>query len=1071
MRMIGLIEGKDKPTRGEGNFAKGLFILLALMALQANRSVAAQGVLLDSFEELKGWNARPSGGAHMEIAQDAGHTGMGMRLDFDLQTGGRYITAQKSFSIALPKNYTFSFYVRGEAPINNLELKLIDPLGQNVWWHVEQDFSFPTDWQLITINESDIEFAWGPADGGIMKQVGTLELSISAGIGGKGSVWLDELRFEERAPTRPYKPTPLVRASTSTDGHDPVLVLNSDPSTSWKSGVLAEDQWLLIDFLTNREYGGIVIDWDPEDYATAYEVQISEDGAHWKLAYTGTGSNGGRDYIYMPNVESRYLRLELKQSSRDQGYGIRTIYIEPIEFSSSPNHFFKVIAKDAPRGIYPKYFYGEQTYWTVVGVDGDDKEGLLNEEGLLEVDKGSFSIEPFLYTDGKLITWNEANLEQELEQGYLPIPSVIWRCDPLALKITAFATGEPGASTLYIRYQLQNPEAQPQHVRLFLALRPFQVNPPWQSLNMVGGVTQIRELASAGHTVRVNRDKAVISLTLPDRFGAATFDQGTVLDYLLKGKLPPQTEISDPLGYASGVLEYSLDLPPGTSQEVYIAIPFHDPKPVEATQGNDFGHKQFEEAKRYWKAKLDRVEIQLPPTAQKILHTLKSTLAYILINRDGPAIQPGSRNYARSWIRDGALSSAALLGLGYTEEVREFIKWFARNQFADGKIPCCIDRHGPDPVPEHDSNGEFIYTVMEYYRYTRDVGFLREMWPYVVQTVEYIDSLRQQRLAEEFKTEPKLPFYGLMPESISHEGYASQPVHSYWDDFFTLRGLKDAATMATVSVEEEHADRFAALRDAFQTDLYISIARTMARHGINYLPASVEYGDFDPTSTTVAVAPGGELQNLPKLALQRTYEDYYRYFLRRRNGEIAWGKYTPYELRIVGTLTRLGLRKSALEVLEFFLADQRPTVWNQWSEIVWHDPKAPRFIGDMPHTWVGSDYLRSVRSLFAFEQEADQTLVVAAGLPLEWVESENGVTIKRLPTYYGTLNYRLWREAPGEWRLSLSGDLTLPPGKLIVKPPLVRPLKGVTVNGKAVITFDADSTIIGEFPAEVVLQH
>jgi hypothetical protein len=91
MRMIGLIEGKDKPTRGEGNFAKGLFILLALMALQANRSVAAKGVLLDSFEELKGWNALPSGGAHMEIAQDAGHTDMGMRLDVDLQTGGRYI--------------------------------------------------------------------------------------------------------------------------------------------------------------------------------------------------------------------------------------------------------------------------------------------------------------------------------------------------------------------------------------------------------------------------------------------------------------------------------------------------------------------------------------------------------------------------------------------------------------------------------------------------------------------------------------------------------------------------------------------------------------------------------------------------------------------------------------------------------------------------------------------------------------------------------------------------------------------------------------------------------------------
>ena len=32
-------------------------------------------------------------------------------------------------------------------------------------------------------------------------------------------------------------------------------------------------------------------------------------------------------------------------------------------------------------------------------------------------------------------------------------------------------------------------------------------------------------------------------------------------------------------------------------------------------------------------------------------------------------------------------------------------------------------------------------------------------------------------------------FFGLLPESISHEGYSSKPMHSYWDDFFALQGL------------------------------------------------------------------------------------------------------------------------------------------------------------------------------------------------------------------------------------------------------------------------------------------
>jgi hypothetical protein len=39
----------------------------------------------------------------------------------------------------------------------------------------------------------------------------------------------------------------------------------------------------------------------------------------------------------------------------------------------------------------------------------------------------------------------------------------------------------------------------------------------------------------------------------------------------------------------------------------------------------------------------------------------------------------------------------------------------------------------------------------------------------------------------------KRAFFGLLPESISHEGYAKRAVHSFWDDLFALRGLQDAA--------------------------------------------------------------------------------------------------------------------------------------------------------------------------------------------------------------------------------------------------------------------------------------
>src|SRR5581483_11320127 len=143
-----------------------------------------------------------------------------------------------------------------------------------------------------------------------------------------------------------------------------------------------------------------------------------------------------------------------------------------------------------------------------------------------------------------------------------------------------------------------------------------------------------------------------------------------------------------------------------------------------------------------------------------------------------------------------------------------------------------------------DSGGELVWAVAEYYRYTHDVGFLHDMWPRVVAAVEYLDALRKRRMTDEYRTGDKAVFYGLLPESISHEGYAAHPVHSYWDDFFALRGFKDAAELAAIVGDDERAARYAALRDDFRGTLLASIARTMTTHGIDYIPGSADLGDF-----------------------------------------------------------------------------------------------------------------------------------------------------------------------------------------------------------------------------------
>src|SRR5207247_10647980 len=231
-------------------------------------------------------------------------------------------------------------------------------------------------------------------------------------------------------------------------------------------------------------------------------------------------------------------------------------------------------------------------------------------------------------------------------------------------------------------------------------------------------------LAYATGAVWLKRRKAVIRLTAPSGFGVAALEQAAVTEYLLSGDLPAEDAVSDGCGYASGALRYDLDLRPGSARDVYLATPFGaaDPALAPSSRGVD-GAEQFDLAVREWSAKLGRVDIRLPATVRAFSDTFRTAAAHILINRDGPAFQPGPRRYARSWIRDGATMAAALLRAGCTGEVRDYVRWYARHQAPDGTIPCCVDRTSPDWRAGYDSQGELIYAVMENFRLTGDRAF------------------------------------------------------------------------------------------------------------------------------------------------------------------------------------------------------------------------------------------------------------------------------------------------------------------------------------------------------------
>jgi hypothetical protein len=1055
--------------------AHALFRAAAFLLLLPHSAPArAPGTTLDSFDDIAGWHGVTSHGSasHVSLTSVRGRTGNAMLIEYAFLGHMGSAAAEKRFGVRLPANYQISFDLRGEGPPNNFVIRLMDSLG-NVWWVNRSNFVFPASWTRMTIRKSQIQYGWGPSGGGDLRALDRFMLMVDVVEGGKGRIWIENLCME---PLYEGGNPPLrVLASSSEQGYWPHPDSGGNAVTGWRSLTGKKEAWLQADCGRGRDLGGLVVVWEKGRRAGSFDVLLSDDGRSWRTAYRAVECGGERSCVFLGESAPRFIRLNLKDAGKERAFGIRRLDLKGPEFGFSVNDFFRGIASESPRGWYPRYLCGEQSYWTIVGAPGDSRKALVNEQGMIETDKLSCSLEPFLYTEGGLTTWNDAALTQHLEKEYLPIPSVRWQTnDSLLLTTTALAAGTPGSSSLLVRYSVANRSARRREGKLFVAMRPFQVNPPWQTFTIVGGVARIDTISYDG-AVHLN-GISVVPLTEPSAFGAAQFDAGELTGYLCEGRVPPARGVIDHFGYASAALRYDFDIPPGGSKEVVLGIPWHGdrspglPGQVRPEDAPLWFDSVLAGVSASWDSLLHGVDITLPREAGAIVNTVKSNLAYILINADGPALQPGARTYQRSWVRDGALTSAALLEMGIDPPVRRYIDWYATYQYPDGMIPAVVESRGPEPTPEHDSHGEFLYMIREYFSFSRDTAWLKGKWGSVWKTFRYIQSLRNERKTDRYRrgTPLERACYGLVPASISHEGYCPAPMHSYWDDFFILRGLRDAALIAPLAGERDRAGLIAAERDDCGADLLASLRQAILNTGVKFIPGCAELGDFSGLSTTVAVTPCGVLDVMPGEETRYTFDESYRMFLARRDNSVAWDSYLPYEARFIGAYVMLNEKERAEAILDYLMHDRRPQAWNEWAEVVWKNPRAPKSIGDMPHSWAASDFIRSFRTMLAYERERDSSLILCPGIPDAWVRDPAGVTVRNLPTHFGPLTYAL-RSDGNRVIVEIGAGTDMPPGNIRVRSPLTA--SPAEITGAAPSAADPREAIVRSLPARVVFTY
>src|SRR5271165_1259724 len=139
---------------------------------------------------LSDWEPIVSGNAELKLSTVLAGRAPALRMAYDFKGGKGFVVGRRHFSRSMPPEYAVHFRLRGRGGVNDLELKLIDSTGRNVWRYVAKNLHLPARWKQMNVASRDIDFAWGPASGSSISQLGSLEFAIVAGEGGQGTVWI-----------------------------------------------------------------------------------------------------------------------------------------------------------------------------------------------------------------------------------------------------------------------------------------------------------------------------------------------------------------------------------------------------------------------------------------------------------------------------------------------------------------------------------------------------------------------------------------------------------------------------------------------------------------------------------------------------------------------------------------------------------------------------------------------------------------------------------------------------------------------------------------------------------------
>lgn len=371
-------------------------------------------------------------------------------------------------------------------------------------------------------------------------------------------------------------------------------------------------------------------------------------------------------------------------------------------------------------------------------------------------------------------------------------------------------------------------------------------------------------------------------------------------------------------------------------------------------------------------------------------------------------VYPGPYTYKRFWFRDAALILHAMLCAGLTLRARRVIDRFRKRQKVDGFF------HSQSG--EWDSNGEALWIM---HRYAQLSGARVP-----VDWRSSVHNAARWIIRKRCPVKKDVLHSGLLPAGFSAEHLGNNDFY-YWDDFWSVAGLRSAAAMCRYWKDEKDARHFEEQAVDLMHAIDISLEKSKSIRDYHGIPAS-------PYRRMDAGAIGSIVAGYPLNLLDPRDP--------RLLGTIDWlmsnsmlkGAFfqdmihsgmNPYlTLHMAQVLLRAG--DTHFQDLVRVVAElASPT--GQWPEAV-HPRTGGGCMGDGQHIWAAAEWVMMIRNMFI--REEGERLELLTGVPAEWLAPNSVGSFGPAPTPWGPVTVSAEGHADGitiRWTCDFNGPVPL----------------------------------------------